>query len=192
MEAADRVTAVARCDMVGSSARAGQASPVAKPRDIASGTKRRDPRAGRKGRAGTMIGDMIAQGWENFTERGSGPMSLRFILQPTLASLLAIRAGWKDARSGRPVFLWALVTNSAARKDLVRSGWKDIGKMFVMATVLDATYQVIVHKRIVFVAALITATLLALVPYTVLRGPANRIARAFLRSRAAGQAADRT
>src|SRR5262245_38440163 len=138
-----------------------------------------------------MIRDMIAQGWENFTERGSGPMSLRFILQPTLASLLAIRAGWKDARAGRPVFLWAVVTNPAARAELVRSGWKDMSKMFLMAAVLDAIYQVIVHKRIVVIAALLTATLLALVPYTTLRGPANRVARVFLRSRAAGQAADR-
>ena len=138
-----------------------------------------------------MIGDMIAQGWQNFTERGNGPMSLRFILQPTFASLLAIRAGWKDARAGRPVFFWALLTNPSARGELLRSGWKDMGKMFVMATVLDGIYQVIVDKRIVFVAALITATLLALAPYTLVRGPANRIAQRFTRSRA-GHTADRT
>jgi hypothetical protein len=134
-----------------------------------------------------MFGDMIAQGWENFTERGSGPMSLRFILQPTLASLLAIRAGVKDARAGRPPFIWAALTDPAARGELVRSGWKDMSKMFVMAAVLDAIYQVIVHKRVVVIAALITATLLALLPYTVVRGPANRVARIFLRSRAAGR-----
>ena len=133
-----------------------------------------------------MISDIIAQGWENFTERGSGPLSMRFILQPTLASLLAIRAGWKDARAGRPPFLWAALTNPAARGELVRSGWKDMSKMFVMAAVLDSIYQVIVHKRIVFIAALLTATLLALAPYAVMRGPANRIAKAFMRSRAAG------
>jgi hypothetical protein len=137
--------------------------------------------------AGNMISDIIAQGWENFTERGSGPMSMRFILQPTLASLLAIRAGVKDARAARPPFLWAALTNPAARGELVRSGWKDMGKMFVMATVLDSIYQVIVHQRIVFIAALITATLLALAPYIALRGPANRIARLFMRSRVAGR-----
>ena len=133
-----------------------------------------------------MIREMIAQGWENFTERGSGPLNMRFILQPTLASLLAIRAGWKDARAGRPPFFWTALTNPSARGELVRSGWKDMSKMFVMAAVLDAIYQVIVHKRIVFIAALITATLLALAPYTALRGPANRVARLFMRSRVAG------
>jgi hypothetical protein len=139
-----------------------------------------------------MFRDMIAQGWENFTERGSGPLSLRFILQPTLASLLAIRAGWKDARAGRPAFFWAMLTNPVARAELVRSGWKDMGKMFVIAAVLDATYQVIVHKRIVVIAALFTATLLALVPYTLVRGPANRIARRFTGTGAARRPADRT
>jgi lauroyl/myristoyl acyltransferase len=132
-----------------------------------------------------MFTDMIARGWENFTERPSGPMNLRFIIQPALASLLAIRAGWKDARAGRPAFLWEAFTNSAARRELLRSGWKDMGKAFVMAAILDAVYQVIVHRRISVIGMLFTATLLALVPYTVLRGPANRIARLFIRSRGA-------
>jgi hypothetical protein len=84
-------------------------------------------------------------------------------------------------------FLWAALTNPGGARELVRSGWKDMSKMFVMAAVLDSIYQVIVHKRIVFLAALITATLLALAPYTALRGPANRIARLFMRSRVAGR-----
>jgi len=134
-----------------------------------------------------MLTDMIARGWENFTERPSGPMNLRFILQPALASLLAIRAGWKDARASRPAFLWEAFTNSAARAELLRSGWKDMGKAFVMAAILDAVYQVIVHRRISVVGMLFTATLLALVPYAVLRGPANRVARLFIRSRAASR-----
>jgi len=134
-----------------------------------------------------MLTDMIARGWENFTERPSGPMNLRFILQPALASLLAIRAGWKDARASRPAFLWEAFTNSAARSELLRSGWKDMGKAFVMAAILDAVYQVIVHRRISVVGMLFTATLLALVPYAVLRGPANRVARLFIRSRAASR-----
>jgi hypothetical protein len=134
-----------------------------------------------------MFTDMIAHGWENFTERPSGPMNLRFILQPALASLLAIRAGWKDARAGRPAFLWAVFTNSAARAELLSSGWKDMGKAFVIAAALDAVYQVIVHRRISVIGMLFTAMLLALVPYALLRGPVNRIARPFIRSRGANR-----
>ena len=127
-----------------------------------------------------MFGDMIAQGWENFTARGSGPMNLRLIMQPAIASLLAIRAGWKDAKAGRPAFLWEAVTNPAARTELLRSGWKDMSKAFLIAVVLDAVYQIIVFKRISVIGMLFTATLLALLPYSALRGPVNRIARGFM------------
>jgi hypothetical protein len=128
----------------------------------------------------TSITEMLAAGWENFTARGSGPMNLRFIMQPAMASLLAIRAGWKDAKAGRPAFLWGAVTNPAARAELLRSGWKDMSKAFLLAAVLDAVYQVVVHERISVIGMLFTATLLALVPYSALRGPVNRIARGFM------------
>ena len=127
-----------------------------------------------------MISELIAGGWQNFTERSGGPMHLRFILQPTVASLLAVRAGWRDARAGRPTFLWAVLTNPSARGEMLRSGWKDVGKVFVIACVLDTIYQFIVDKRLSVTGMLFTATLLALAPYSILRGPVNRIARLFV------------
>jgi len=48
------------------------------------------------------------------------------------------------------------------------------------AATLDAIYQLIIHKFIYPLELLFTATLLALVPYFVLRGPVNRIARRFI------------
>jgi hypothetical protein len=122
-----------------------------------------------------MISELIADGWQNFTERSGGPMHLRFVLQPAVASLLAIRSGWKDARTGRPAFLWGAFTDPSARGELLRSGWKDVGKVFVIACALDAIYQFIVFKRISALGMLFTGSLLALVPYSILRGPANRI-----------------
>ena len=124
-----------------------------------------------------MFSELIADGWQNFTERSGGPMHLRFILQPATASLLAIRAGWQDARAGRPAFLWTVFTDPSARGELLRAGWKDIGKVFVIACVLDAIYQFIVFKHVSAIGMLFTGTLLALAPYAVLRGPAGRIAR---------------
>ena len=125
-----------------------------------------------------MFSELIADGWQNFTERSGGPMHLRFILQPATASLLAIRAGWQDARAGRPAFLWTVFTDPSARGELLHAGWKDIGKVFVIACVLDAIYQFIVFKHVSAIGMLFTGTLLALAPYAVLRGPACRIARA--------------
>ena len=48
---------------------------------------------------------------------------------------------------------------------------------FLVAATLDAIYQIIIHKFIYPLELLFTATLLALVPYFILRGPVNRIAR---------------
>jgi hypothetical protein len=51
---------------------------------------------------------------------------------------------------------------------------------FLVAATLDAIYQLIIHRFIYPLELLFTATLLALVPYFVLRGPVNRIARRFI------------
>jgi hypothetical protein len=44
---------------------------------------------------------MIGRGWENFLARPNGSLSLRFYVQPTMTSLLALRAGVQDARQER-------------------------------------------------------------------------------------------
>src|SRR5438874_10965612 len=125
----------------------------------------------------SVITEMIARGWENFLARPTGSLNLRFILQPTIASILALRAGIKDAREKRPVYLWAAVTNPEHRWQLLHGGWKDMRTPFLVAAILDAIYQLIIHKFIYPLELLFTATLLALVPYFILRGPVNRIAR---------------
>jgi hypothetical protein len=123
--------------------------------------------------------EMIARGWENFLTRPEGPINFRFLIQPTLASIIAIRAGLKDAKMGRPPYLWDALTNSAYRGELLRGGWKDMRTPFLIAATLDAVYQTIEHQAIYLFELLFTATLLALVPYVILRGPVNRIARLF-------------
>ena len=128
-----------------------------------------------------MIGDAITRGWENFVARPSGPMNPRFILQPSLAGITAIVAGVKDAKAGRPAYLWEAITNPAERSSLLHGGWKAMAKTFIISLVLDVVYQIKVHHWVYPIEALFTATLLALVPYFLIRGPANRIARMFLR-----------
>jgi hypothetical protein len=108
-------------------------------------------------------------------------MSIRLVVQPIVAGLLAIRSGLKDAREGRPAFLWAAVTNPDYRPELLRQGWKDVGKVFVLAIVLDAIYQLIVHRGVYVGELLIVATTLAIVPYCLIRGPVTRIGRGLAR-----------
>jgi hypothetical protein len=50
-----------------------------------------------------------------------------------------------------------------------------------MAIVLDLVYQLIVFRRIYPLEAIDVAILLAIVPYFVLRGPVNRVARRWVR-----------
>jgi hypothetical protein len=119
--------------------------------------------------------------------RVSGPMKFRLLLQPAMASFFAIRAGLADAKAGKPPYFWSLFTAHAHRVDIIKDGWKSVGKIFVLAAVLDVVYQII-ELRFVYVGeALIVAFLLAIVPYLILRGPINRLARRWIERRQRGQ-----
>jgi hypothetical protein len=120
---------------------------------------------------------------EQLLGRASGPLHFRLVIQPILSILLAVRAGLKDAAQGNPPFLWTVLSKPAERKRLIKSGRKDIGKVFIVAVVLDTIYQVVVLHAFYPVQTLIVATVLALLPYSLLRGPVTRIARGVRRPR---------
>jgi hypothetical protein len=124
-----------------------------------------------------MLEEALARGWQNLVGRWGGPMSLRFLIQPAVAILFAIRAGLKDARQNEPPFFWAVLSDPGSRQERLRQIWNDVGKVFIIALVLDSIYQVIVHRGIFTLELLITATALALVPYLFARGLVTQIAR---------------
>ena len=117
--------------------------------------------------------------WSNFiTEligRIDGPMHFRIYLQPLMAIIFAIRDGRKDAREGRPAYGWALLTSSEHRRYLLHDGWKGFRNVFVIAVVLDVVYQFVAIGSWRPLQGLATALLLAMIPYVLLRGPANRL-----------------
>ena len=121
--------------------------------------------------------ELLARLWENLGDRVGGPMTFRIILQPAMATLLAVRAGLQDAREGRPPYFWTLLIDPAQRIDLLREGWTAIVRVFVLAVIMDVIYQLIVLRWIYPSEVVIVATLLAVVPYLLIRGPVNRIAR---------------
>jgi hypothetical protein len=127
----------------------------------------------------TLLG-MIGRGWANFLARPNGSLSLRFYIQPTMASLLALRAGIEDARQGRQGYLWAIFTRPQRRLQLLHEGWRGAMTPFLLALALDSAYQIMTIRFVYPLELLFTATLLALVPYALLRGPFNRLARLFL------------
>ena len=121
--------------------------------------------------------EALRRGWENLIGRSDGPMNFRLLIQPAVAILFAIRTGIRDARNGQPPFLWAVFSNPGQRRELLRQGWKDVGTVFIVALILDSIYQVVVHSGIYTLELLITATMLAIVPYAMFRGLVTRLAR---------------
>jgi hypothetical protein len=114
---------------------------------------------------------------ENMSERVSGPMHFRFILQPVMATIFAVIAGLKDAKAGKPPYFWALFTDPANRADMFRDGWKSVGKVFLLAIVLDLVFQYKVMDRFYPGEVFIVAFVLAILPYVIVRGLVTRLAR---------------
>jgi hypothetical protein len=120
--------------------------------------------------------EMVTRFFDDLLGRVQGPMNIRIICQPLLAVVFAIKDGWKDGREGRMPYFWALFAERADRRTLLRHGWKSVGRIFVMAFIVDAVYQVIVLRWFYPGEAVVTAVILAIVPYLMLRGLANRLA----------------
>ncbi len=127
--------------------------------------------------------ELLSRIFENMVDRVSGPMNLRLILQPIMASVFAVMAGLKDAKSGKPAYFWALFTQPEHRRDMLHDGWKSVGKVFVIAMVLDIIYQFIVQRWVYPLEVLLTALILAIVPYLLLRGPVNRVSQRLRKAR---------
>ena len=121
--------------------------------------------------------DLISHVIDDLVGRVSGPMKFRLILQPAMAAFFAIRSGLKDAKDKKPPYFWALFTDPAHRQDMLRNGWKSVGRVIILGLIMDAIYQFIVFRWFYPVEALLVAAILALVPYLLIRGPVNRMAR---------------
>ncbi len=113
---------------------------------------------------------------DQVSDRVSGPMKFRIVLQPLMATFLAIRSGLRDAQSGARPYFWSLVTTPGRRAEMLKEGWKSIARLFFLAMVLDIVYQIFVQHSFHLRAALIVAIVLAILPYLILRGIVTRIA----------------
>jgi len=109
--------------------------------------------------------------------RVTGPMKFRLVLQPCMAAFFAIRSGIADAKTGKSPYFWTMVSDPTERAELIKDGWKSVGKVFILAIVLDVIYQVIELHFVYVGEAIIVAFILAILPYLILRGIVTRIAR---------------
>ena len=123
------------------------------------------------------IQEILTRFWDQLIAQPSGPLAFRFILQPVMATFLAIRDGLKDARTGRPPFVRTILSDPSQRAAYLREGLKRLSRVIVFAFVMDAIYQVMVLRRFYLGEALVTVFVLAVLPYVLIRGPVDRIAR---------------
>ena len=121
--------------------------------------------------------DMLMRALMNVSNRVGGPMTFRIILQPTMAALLAFRAGLKDAREGRPPYFWTLLTRPEQRADLLREGWRAVARVVFLAIIMDVIYQLVVLRWVYPLELILVVILLAFVPYVFLRGLVTRMVR---------------
>jgi hypothetical protein len=113
--------------------------------------------------------------WQNLLDRPTGPMTFRFILQPTMAVIAAFYDGVKDAKSGRSPYIWTMRLNPATRSARLNEGLIATARIILLGLCMDVIYQFMEFKTFHPAEAVIIALLLAFVPYVLLRGPIARI-----------------
>ena len=127
--------------------------------------------------------------WTDILDRPGGPMTFRFILQPTMAIIAALRDGFHDARLGRRPYVWALihgVRDSEGRSGRLWEGIVSTARILILGVVMDIIYQWKVLDTFYPGQSAVIAILLAFIPYLLLRGPFERIAYHWVGRQAAG------
>jgi hypothetical protein len=124
-----------------------------------------------------MLHELVMRAWTDLLGRLYGPLHFRFVVQPAMAILLALRAGLRDARAGTPPFLHDVLSHPERRRARLREAWKDVRTVFVVAVVIDLVYQLRVHHTVYPGETVLTAAILAFAPYGAVRGIVTRIAR---------------
>ena len=117
--------------------------------------------------------------------RVTGPMKFRLVLQPCMAAFFAIRSGLADARAGKSPYFWSILYEPKQREDLIKNGWRSVGRVIILAVVLDVVYQIIEIHFVYIGEAIIVAFVLAVVPYLIVRGLTTRMATRIAREKKA-------
>lgn len=124
--------------------------------------------------------ETVSRIWHNIAARPGGPMTFRFILQPAMAAVAALRDGVKDARLDRRPYLLAMIRGTRGAEGRGARLWDGIvstAKILILGVVMDVIYQIVFLETFFPAESAIIAVLLAFVPYALLRGPVARIAR---------------
>jgi hypothetical protein len=110
--------------------------------------------------------------WSDMVARTSGPMWFRLVLQPLVAVFFGVRAGLRDA---------SIVTDRVERRDyrglMFHQAWTDLGKVTLVALVLDVIVQVLVLGTVYPGETLFVVFAIVVVPYQIIRSVVARLPR---------------
>jgi hypothetical protein len=112
---------------------------------------------------------------EELPQRFTGPGRFRFILQPTIASVLGIRSGLDDAKAGNPPYLFGLFFGDGPRRDLLRSGVAAIRTLVAMGIIMDLVFQLILYHSVHPGPALVVGPIFICFPYALSRALTTRM-----------------
>jgi len=119
----------------------------------------------------------VVRFYDDIIGRTHGPMSFRFFLQPGMALLMALRDGVRDAKTGRRPYFWKILNDPSARRGSLHEGVKDTARILILGLVMEIIYQYKVLGTFHVLEALNVIVILCFVPYLLMRGPVNRLAR---------------
>jgi hypothetical protein len=77
--------------------------------------------------------DILARVVQNLFDRIDGPMGIRLIIQPIMATILATRDGIKDASQQHPPYGLSPLLEPEHRGHRLRDGWRSIRKVYFVA-----------------------------------------------------------
>src|SRR5215831_16344089 len=115
--------------------------------------------------------------WHDLAARPDAPMRFRFILQPLMVAIIAIRHGLNDARTGRSPYFWTMLGNPRERGQRLSERLNATARIILLGLLMDAVYQVLVLRQFYPAEAVIVALLFAFVPYVTGRAHRSLVAR---------------
>jgi hypothetical protein len=114
---------------------------------------------------------------KDLIDRITGTLHFRLFMQPAMAIFFGVRDGIRDAHENRPPYFWDIFAHPAHAKESLKSGFTAVARIILLGLIMDAIYQFIALRWFYPGEAILVTLLLAFVPYLLIRGPANRIAK---------------
>jgi len=121
--------------------------------------------------------DVQKRFWGDIFDRVGGPMTFRFILQPTMAAIAALHDGIRDVREGHKSFFWSVLRDDSQATGRLREGLMSTARILLLGISMDVIYQLRVLDSFYPAESAVVAILLAIIPYFVFRWIVEMIAR---------------